>query len=312
MQLKTRQVVVKQNTHAHISMAATKLFNPTPFKVSTITATGGVNTSVDLEILFNNITILPEDNTTDAGFTYIEFGKKKSDTIYRGYHKKLSMTRRRKVAAKRFDNQATLVYRRTGTGDSGPVFINIKVFKNGNIQMTGLKTIEHGTEAIDKVIEELRLIHDTCDSRIVENMSNAKNINNQIRLINSDFRLGFEIKRDRLCKIMQNTYDVFCSYEPCIYPGAKIQFFWNSMHGAKQDGVCKCKTCICQGKGTGHGEAECKKITIAVFQSGCIIITGAQTHGQIKDAYDFICTLVENHYDEVKKSSLEPPPEPEL
>lgn len=272
-------------------------FTPTPYKVSTITATGGINTCINLDTLYNNVRIV-EFKSDEDGFVYIEFGKKKSESISRGYHKKLSVTRRKKTASKRFDNQATLILR-----DSLHNYVNIKVFRNGNIQMTGLKSIEAGRGAIDKVIEEIRRIHAEEDPNVVENVDNIQNINNRVRLINSDFRVGFDIKRDKLHKIVRFG-GVFCSYEPCIYPGVKIEFYWNRAKDG-QDGMCTCEP-PCNGKGCGDMLGFCKKITIAVFQSGCIIITGAQSYEQIDDAYTFICNVLQENFDEVHKIQFVP------
>lgn len=274
------------------------LLNPTPYKISTITATGGVNSIINLEVLYNQLCLIHHEETND-GFIYIEYGRKKSDTIHRGYNRKHNITRRKKVEAKRFDNQATIIYKHAFQGKQH--FVNVKVFKNGNIQMTGIKQFDQCTTIIDKLIHEIRIIYNI-DSSIVESLDNIQNVNNKIRLINSDFRAGIDIKRDKLYKLLQCTYGVFCSYEPCIYPGAKVQFYWNEIHN-KQDGVCKC-TGPCSGKGAGSGDGECKKITIAVFQSGCIIITGAQTHQQIDDAYKFICKVLQDNIEEVQKKPI--------
>ena len=43
-------------------------------------------------------------------------------------------------------------------------------------------------------------------------------------------------------------------------------------------------------------------MTIAIFQSGKLIITGAKTYQQITDAYDFINDVFKN-YSEVKRNS---------
>ena len=128
------------------------------------------------------------------------------------------------------------------------------------------------------------------------------NSNYRIRLINFDFKLGFEIKRDKLHKLVSSNYNVSCRYEPCIYPGVAIQFNWNSTN-KKDDGLCRC-TGKCNGKGSGNGEGDCKRITIAVFQSGCIIITGGQTEQHIESAYSFICTCIKDNMENIHKKSF--------
>jgi TATA-box binding protein (TBP) (component of TFIID and TFIIIB) len=278
-------------------------FDPRPYKVSTITATGGVGALIDLDIFYNNVELATIDDTAalgSEGFIYIEFGKKKSETVFRGYHKKLEATRRKKKESKRFDNQVTVILK-TINGLTGlPQHVNVKVFKNGNIQMTGLKCVEQGKSVVDFVIKQLHTIHKNGFSSVVSNQPDTLTNNDyRIRLINSDFRIGIEIKRDKLNKLVQDTYNLLSSFEPCIYPGVKIQYFWN-MSKPKQDGVCYCSG-YCSGKGCGDGEGQCKKITIAAFQSGSVIITGAQTHVQIESAYEFICKIIKQHETELRK-----------
>ena len=45
----------------------------------------------------------------------------------------------------------------------------------------------------------------------------------------------------------------------------------------------------------------CKKITIAIFQSGCVIITGAQSLLQINEAYAWINEIIFSNKDSVEK-----------
>lgn len=304
MDLKIENHFAVLNSNSSGKMDDLLVFKPTPYKISTITATGGINTNINLESFYNNVDIVPYDGDI-SGFVYIEFGKKKSETFSRGYHKKMSISRRKKVESKRFDNQTTIILKQMTSLTTN--FVNIKVFKNGNVQMTGLKSMEQGTQAIDYLINEISRIHQNKDPFIIDDVSKMQNIDNRVRLINSDFRIGFDIKRDKLCKIIQTKYKVFCSYEPCIYPGAKVQFFWNSCHHS-QDGICTCGEVgvDCNGKGNGEGTGNCKKITVAVFQSGCVIITGAQTEKQIEDTYAFICKLIVDNYEEVHKKPFVP------
>jgi TATA-box binding protein (TBP) (component of TFIID and TFIIIB) len=276
---------------------------PSAYKVSTITATGSLNSLIDLQVLYDNLEIVPYEEEDKMGFIFIEFGVRKADTIYRGFNKKLLTVNRKRKAKKRFDNQVTVILRMEEK-DLPTQFVNVKVFKNGNVQMTGLKHVEQGHSVLNIVIDQIKSIQKN-GQVVAETIDTIEKTNYKICLINSDFRMGIEIKRDKLNKLMQNEYRVYSSFEPCIYPGVKIQFCWNEDHTSK-NGVCKC-ACECQGKGSGQGDGQCKKITIAVFQSGCIIITGAQTYEQIDDAYAFICNVVRTNMRHVHKIPIEIP-----
>ena len=279
---------------------------PTKYKVSTITATGSINSLIDLGSFYQETDIVPYDSN-ESGFIYIEFGIRKAETVFRGFNKKLISPKRKKKQSKRFDNQVTVILRTQlpGMSDGTFAFVNVKVFKNGNVQMTGVKHIDQGQDVIDKVIEQVNKIHGR-GIPIAMTFHTIASSNYKICLINSDFRMGLDIRRDKLNTIVQKEYKMYSSFEPCIYPGVKIQYCWTSDCG-NGDGICNC-TCDCPGKGTGRGDGQCKKITIAVFQSGCIIITGAQSYIQIDDAYKFICKVVEKHRTEVQRIMPMPVP----
>jgi hypothetical protein len=74
----------------------------------------------------------------------------------------------------------------------------------------------------------------------------------------------------------------YSSYESAIYPGVNIKYYYNP--AKQQTGICNCEG-PCDGKGS---QGFCKKITIAVFKSGKIIITGGNSMVHIHTAYEFI------------------------
>ena len=275
------------------------LIKPTPYKISTITATGSVNVKINLGVFFENVIIISHEDLDVNGVVFAEYGKNKGESIKRGINIKAKNTRKNKnapVLPKRFDNQVTLLFRQD------QAVTNVKLFKNGNIQMTGLKTCEQGVKTIDHIVQQISHIYEILGNEdVVEDYNSMNNSNFRVRLINSDFRLGVEIKRDLLCKLVQTKYHTYCNFEPCVYPGVKIQYYCNSNHFIP-NGLCKC-TEPCNGKGSSIGNGNCKKITIAVFQSGCVIITGAQTLEQISESYRFICDVVQTNLKDVQKKS---------
>ena len=64
--------------------------------------------------------------------------------------------------------------------------------------------------------------------------------------------------------------------------------------------MCYC-TKQCDGKGLGNGDGDCKKITIAAFQSGSVIITGAREILHIEKAQNFINRVFRENYELIKK-----------
>lgn len=279
--------------------------HPYPYRISTITATGSINTEINLDIFYDILTIC--ENDQDDGVTYVEYGKKKSDMIYKGFTKKITIAKRKIITnSKRFDNQVTFVYRKNVlmNGERVIALLNIKAFRNGNLQITGLKYIEQGHHLIDILIKLIRDASKTYPD-IVTDINAIENKNYMVRLINSDFKIGWMLKRELLYKVFMNNFENEVSYEPCIYPGVKIQYFFNTLN-SMQNGVCKCEKDRCIiGKSTGDGDGMCKKITIAVFQSGSVIITGAQNHEQIMETYEFIKGVMEYYRDEIERKLVD-------
>lgn len=276
---------------------------PTPYRVSTITANGSIGAPVDLEAFYDSIVIVDPDEHTgskESFLIYAEHGHKKRESYGKGFKKS---SRSRRVVVRRFDNQVTVVMRMFDLITTSINFVNMKVFRNGNVQLTGLKHVDQGKAAINalvRIMAGLPLpVPEHSSSSPTPTCSYAQDDGQyKIRLINCDFKLGIAINREKMHRLIRNSYNVFATYEPCIYPAVKIQFFFLHSSG---DGRCHCAT-PCSGKRSSP--EECKKVTIAVFQSGCVIITGAQTYEQIDAAYVFICGLVKTHVKDVCKPSV--------
>ena len=165
--------------------------------------------------------------------------------------------------------------------------LNEKIEANTNNSLT-LLLYENAQYQIQKSIQYF-LQGDCKESKI--NLSNYK-----ICLINSDFKFNNKIKRDNLFKYIINNTKLVCSYEPCIYPGVKIQYFYNNYN----NGICDCED-YCENK---NKNSKCTKITIAIFESGCTIITGAKNLEQINTTYQYIANLLTNNISQFKKKEL--------
>lgn len=161
--------------------------------------------------------------------------------------------------------------------------------------MTGLKDIDNGQLAINTLIDYIKELY-IKNNDIIEKYENIKLSNYKICLINSDFKFSIKIKRNDLFKYIVDNTDMVCSYEPCIYPGVKFQYYFNK----DDDGVCKCSE-YCDNK---NKNSNCSKITIAIFESGCTIITGAKNIQQINTTYNFITNLIVNNISFFKKKNL--------
>jgi TATA-box binding protein (TBP) (component of TFIID and TFIIIB) len=183
---------------------------------------------------------------------------------------------------------------------SSPVSYNSN---NGKITLTGSKCEHDGYYASCVLLEEMKKdisIFPDLD----ENAVNALKIANyKITMINSDFNTNFRIDLLKLLSILNNSEkELFTKFNPEKYRGLIIGFYWNT-NKYNQDGKCTC-TVKCNGKGCGTGNGACKKITISIFKSGSVIITGGRLTTQIDDAYKLINNIFKKYYYDIVKLSI--------
>ena len=166
--------------------------------------------------------------------------------------------------------------------------------------MTGVNSHEIGEYTAKTIIEEFNKLSldiktDIFDHETVQQVGSLETV-----LINSDFDIHNEINREKLHRlIILNGY--MSSFEPCTYPGVNIKYYHNPLR--QNYGICDCEK-PCDGKGKNN---TCKKITVAVFKSGKIIITGGRSKHNIQTAYEFITEFIEENRTEIlKKETVQP------
>ena len=181
--------------------------------------------------------------------------------------------------------------------------VNIKLFNNGNITLTGSKEELDGFNACVVLLNEIKKRKEIFPNMIPSLIDQSKIIGYKITMINSDFNTNFKIDLNKLLDILNNLEDnLFIKFNPEKYRGLIIGFYWNEKN-IEQIGICHCSN-KCKGKGNGKGEGQCKKITISIFKSGSIIITGGFLIKQIEDAYTFINNLLKKFYHDIIKLSI--------
>ena len=181
--------------------------------------------------------------------------------------------------------------------------VNIKLFNNGQITLTGSKEELDGYMATCVLLDEMKKEKGIFIDMIEEDINKLQIVNYKITMINSDFDTNFKIDLLKLLNIL-NTKDkeLFTKFNPEKYRGLIIGYYWNTDKKI-QDGKCLCKN-KCNGKGIGYGDGECKKITISIFKSGSIIITGGRLIKQIEDAYQSINNILKENYHDIMKLSI--------
>jgi TATA-box binding protein (TBP) (component of TFIID and TFIIIB) len=144
-------------------------------------------------------------------------------------------------------------------------YVNIKMFDNGSVQMTGVKSLPGCFDALTYLLEELLKTKAIVKNfRIVEKpflkKPNKLHLHDfKIQLINTNFKIDYPINREHLYNCLLEEH-IECTYEPCTYAGINIKY-------THQDG---------------------KVISILVFEKKSIIITAGTCSDHIKQAYKFI------------------------
>lgn len=262
-------------------------YTKTPLRVSTMVITAHWGTSIQLDKLSTLLSsILIPIWYPDTGILKFEHKNMVLGSSFK------DIFTNRKITSKSFFNQSTMVIRRKineehDEKDASWKEVNVKLFANGGIQMTGVTSEAFARQTIEWLLQTLQELPESpfTGKASVERFS--------VQLINTDYSLNKFINQDALHKLLINEYNLFSMLEKTIYQGVNTKFFFNTMNPGV--GICQCTT-ACKGQGTGEGNGQCKRITMSIFRTGKIIITGARLISQIEAAYDFLNKVYDKHH----------------
>lgn len=157
--------------------------------------------------------------------------------------------------------------------------INIFIFPNGSFRTVGCRTIKTVTIMINEIFCFFKY-----NKGLVVDQDKLSLNNVRITMINSDFKLNRKIKQKKLFDIICNEYTIknggnikSCLYDPDKYPGINIKYIKDL---AK---IESSKTYTRKGRKKIEGE-----VSVLIFRSGSIIITGYKKPIEAKNAYDYI------------------------
>jgi|TARA_B110000093_G_scaffold175024_1_gene208901 TATA-box binding protein (TBP) (component of TFIID and TFIIIB) len=276
----------------------------TEYKVSTITCNANIgnNIDIDLSILYEHITPNEENNN----IIWIQNLRDNSQFTKGTYPKKIRKSKKKNKKKNRFDNQITIIFKIDTN-----YMPNIKIFKNGNIQLTGIKKTKDTDYIAYHIINKIKDIYNNIDNNIDKNnnddfISSLEYSNFKIRMINTDFKTytddklinKFIIRRKELHNILiSNKYNNKSSFQPGIYQGVKLEYYYNK----NNDGICICEFHSFNKKNIN---TDCKKVTVAIFESGSVLITGGITFEQVQKAYEYITSIIKDNAETIYKPQL--------
>ena len=238
--------------------------------LSTISATCKLRTNIKLEEIFNNAEV------SYNNFLSINY-KNDCKTIDDKYKKKEKKKKTKKIVKKvnNFFNQITLLM----AVDENKK-INTKLFTNGSVQMTGSKSISDNLIILNKLIECLKktYIVDGEEIKLVEDPDQLEISDFKISMINTNFGIGKEINREELLKIIKkdDLPHVKAKLKPDIHAAINIEL-------SVQNYI----------------------VTILVFKTGNIIITGGKCSTHINTAYNYIIKLIEDNKSKIIKNYVD-------
>ena len=164
--------------------------------------------------------------------------------------------------------------------------INIKLFKNGSLQMSGCKTVENVNSVLEKVLFRLRQVKGKLEDGIIKEITFVEELdkfdiyNFKIDMIYCNYRISIQIDREKLHELLKKK-KVKCIYEPCS------------------------RACVIIKYTPTVDNVDNKEVSIFIFKKGNIIITGARSKAQVIEAYNYINNILITHSDEIIKKSDE-------
>jgi len=264
---------------------------PPDLAISTTTVTMKVNVFFNVE----NIGLYFND------FDSILIGKRYGNRVVNNLIniKKIKSDKKKKRKEKKnFYNQVSLIFRTCtlmGLDPSkisqkeGLKTVNVKLFINGSIQMTGCKHLDNIRSSLELLFEKLKITKVILNRNmeyiekpfvIDTTLLNINNVNNfYIQMINTNFNIQFHINRSKLFQLLLDN-NIDASFDPIIHACVNIKYYLLSK--------------------------KTKTISIFVFESGSITIAGSNSCSEILEAYNFINEFILSNYSVLLTKDITP------
>ena len=159
--------------------------------------------------------------------------------------------------------------------------VHVKVFNTGKLEIPGIQN--------DNILETTlnllcKMINNSCNENITWDQSKIDTV-----LINSNFRCGYYIDRNKLYEILKFQYRINSAFDPCSYPGIQCEFYYN-LDSDIQTGQQPIK---------GNLDRY-SKISFMIFRTGSVLIAGKCHDLTLNNIYLFIKNLLEKEYLNIK------------
>ncbi len=174
------------------------------------------------------------------------------------------------------------------------VKVDIKIFHNGSFNIAGSRSIQGIVHVIRKLIMFL-LSYD----HVLNYKDELKIIDVGISMINTDFKIDKKIRQKTLNDILnRESFSLYkggnikwSEFDPDKYHGVKIKYVYS--HNEEED-------TFLTRKGIEKLPGE---LSILVFNTGHVIITGGKTAKETYEAYKFINKVFDDYKEEIIRDS---------
>ncbi len=257
-----------------------------------------LNLPYDLEISTTTITCHLDVvfNVENIGLYFNDFddiiiGKRYGNRIVNNLVsvKKLKTGKKKKRREKKnFYNQVSLIFRSATLMGLDPEklslkerfkTVNVKLFINGSIQMTGCKHLDNIKKSLEVLFEKFKICKAVLNKDLkfelkpfvddITKLGIDKVSNFKIVMINTNFNILFQINREKLHQLLKQAgHDV--TFDPIIHACVNIKYRIPNMIN--------------------------KTISIFVFESGSITIAGSNSCQQVLETYNFINKFILENY----------------
>jgi TATA-box binding protein (TBP) (component of TFIID and TFIIIB) len=256
------------------------MFNlPKGVSISTMCAKCKLGTELNIDLIKNHLNLNFDDILS------VKINNENMRTLIEAKKKKRRTKRKVKITSNPFYNQITVVVRI----HEGPIIniheepkINLKLFKNGSVQISGLKNVEYTNRALNKLINCLsqikgKMINNTItDIQFVQDITKLNITDFEIYMINSNYMVNLMIDRSKLYSLLLKK-KVKASYEKCVRACVNIKYV-PPIHNTEE-----------------------KDVSVFIFEKGNIIITGARNFHHVISTYDYINNILLSHIDDIIK-----------
>lgn len=262
----------------------------------------------DLEISTSTITCMLDItfNVENIGLYFNDFddvliGKRYGNRIVNNIVsiKKLQSSKKKKRKSKKnFFNQVSLIFRSATLMGLDPnklsekerdKMVNVKLFINGSIQMTGCKHLDNITKSLKILFEKLKITKailndkmDYVEKPFVDDINklDIKKVNVfNIEMINTNFNGLYQINRNKLFQLLLDK-EIDVAFDPIIHASVNIKYRLKNMPS--------------------------KSISIFVFESGSITIAGSNSYDEVLEAYEFIGKFIYENYKKLLTKVITP------